>query len=36
MNLKSAFMDHVYWQDLYAKMPAILHCDIAYLTYLGN
>jgi len=28
-------MDGLHWRDLYAKMPAILHHNIAFLTFLG-
>jgi hypothetical protein len=33
---QSGLMDHLHWQDLYAKMPAILRRDIAFLTCLGH
>jgi len=28
-------MNGLHWRDLYAKIPAIMHRDIAFLTFLG-
>jgi hypothetical protein len=30
------FKAREHWQSLYAITPTILHCDIAFLTYLGQ
>ncbi len=35
LQCKRTLMDDLHWQDLYVKMPAISHCDIAFLTCLG-
>jgi len=35
-NIESSLMDLLHWQDLYAKMPTISCCNIAFLTCLGH